>query len=62
MERCERQDSTGSELVRELERGSRLVTSAGASAKVVLQLPRGNLEVVSPRALVLAAARDAIDT
>ncbi|KAG0411515.1 hypothetical protein HPB47_011369 [Ixodes persulcatus] len=38
---------------RQLERGSLLVTSVLADGRVVLQLPRGNLETISPRALVL---------
>lgn len=38
---------------RELESGSLLVTSVPADGRVVLQLPRGNLETISPRPLVL---------
>lgn len=42
-----------------LERGARIVaTSAGTDIKVVLQMPRGNLETIAPRALVLASARE----
>ena len=39
--------------MREVERGSCLVTVISNDAKVVLQLPRGNLEVIYPRILVL---------
>eukprot|EP00741_Cyanophora_paradoxa_P020180 tig00000219_g19479.t2 len=42
---------------RAIERGSRLVTAARDDPRVVLQAPRGNLETVYPRALVLDSAR-----
>lgn len=38
---------------RNIERGAKLVTYASQDARLVLQLPRGNLEVISPRVLVL---------
>lgn len=41
--------------VRRMERGGRLVVAVAGDSRVVLQLPRGNLEVVSPRPLVVAA-------
>lgn len=46
---------------RELERGSLLVTSVLADGRVVLQLPRGNLETISPRTLVLDKICDHLD-
>lgn len=39
---------------RKIEQGARLVAVIGDRAGVVLQMPRGNLECVSPRLLVLA--------
>ncbi|MPC55617.1 Elongator complex protein 1 [Portunus trituberculatus] len=41
--------------VRRVERGARLVCGVGHDTRVVLQMPRGNLEVVSPRPLALHA-------
>lgn len=46
---------------RELESGSLLVTSVPADGRVVLQLPRGNLETISPRVLVLDRVCDHLD-
>ncbi|CAE6532691.1 unnamed protein product [Rhizoctonia solani] len=43
--------------VRRVERGSRIVTPVSSAASVVLQLPRGNLETINPRPLVLASVR-----
>eukprot|EP00039_Didymoeca_costata_P016438 m.296180 g.296180 ORF g.296180 m.296180 type:complete len:1416 (-) comp16393_c6_seq55:75-4322(-) len=43
--------------LRELERGSRIVAVAPRQTKIILQMPRGNLESIWPRALVLTAAR-----
>ena len=42
-----------SESVRALERGSKLVVAVASDTKTVLQMPRGNLEVIHPRALAL---------
>ncbi|TYZ65214.1 hypothetical protein PybrP1_003989 [[Pythium] brassicae (nom. inval.)] len=41
---------------RALERGAKLVAVVGDRANVVVQMPRGNLECVAPRVLVLALA------
>ena len=41
--------------MRTVEPGSRLVAVPSGGTVAVLQLPRGNLEVVSPRILVLKA-------
>lgn len=43
--------------IRELEQGSYLITSVYHGTRVVLQLPRGNLEIIDPRALVLHLTR-----
>ncbi|KAG9120672.1 hypothetical protein FRC07_003758, partial [Ceratobasidium sp. 392] len=43
--------------VRRVERGSRIVCVVPANASVVLQLPRGNLETINPRPLVLASVK-----
>ena len=49
------------ESVRRVERGSRIVTSVADDTKLVLLMPRGNLETIHPRALVLAAVRKHLD-
>ncbi|NXU95346.1 ELP1 protein, partial [Xiphorhynchus elegans] len=50
-----------SETLRKVERGSRIVTVVPQDTKVVLQMPRGNLETVYHRALVLAQIRKWLD-
>jgi elongator complex protein 1 len=42
---------------RRVERGSLIVAACPSSMTLVLQMPRGNLETVYPRALVLAVVR-----
>ena len=49
------------ERVRNIERGAKIVVVVPSDAKVVLQMPRGNLETVFPRALVLGAVRASLD-
>lgn len=49
------------ESIRRVERGSRIVHVVADDTKLVLQMPRGNLETVHPRALVLSAVRKALD-
>lgn len=49
------------ELGRRVERGSRIVTTVPSSMALVLQMPRGNLETVYPRPLVLDVIRAHID-
>ena len=49
------------ERCRSIERGAKLVTLMPTVYSVVLQMPRGNLETVYPRALVLAAIRRFIE-
>ncbi|KAJ2822274.1 putative elongator complex protein 1 [Coemansia erecta] len=46
---------------RRIERGSAIVAAEPVGDAVVFQMPRGNLETVRPRALVLAAVRRALD-
>ncbi|XP_065910972.1 putative elongator complex protein 1 isoform X2 [Dysidea avara] len=54
-------DSIGNEYVRNVERGSRIVTAISHDTRVVLQMPRGNLETINPRALVLSHLRNLLD-
>ncbi|KAL9604999.1 MAG: hypothetical protein Q9219_000187 [cf. Caloplaca sp. 3 TL-2023] len=49
------------ERCRSIERGARLVTAMPSIFAVVLQMPRGNLETVYPRVLVLAGIRQSIN-
>ncbi|XP_007950138.1 elongator complex protein 1 [Orycteropus afer afer] len=49
------------ETLRKVERGSRIVTVVPQDTKLILQMPRGNLEVVHHRALVLAQIRKWLD-
>ena len=49
------------ERCRNIERGAKLVTVMPSAFAVVLQMPRGNLETIYPRALVLAGIRDNIN-
>ena len=46
------------ESVRALERGSKLVCADAKGTKVILQMPRGNLEVIHPRSLTLKIVKD----
>lgn len=55
---CEKK--IGSE-VRRVERGSRIVTAVSSNMMLVLQMPRGNLETVNPRPLVLEAVKKDVD-
>jgi len=48
-------------MVRQIERGARIVCVVPADIKLVLQMPRGNLEVIYPRSLVLSATRRHLD-
>jgi elongator complex protein 1 len=49
------------ERCRSVERGAKIVTVMPTTFSVVLQMPRGNLETIYPRALVLAAIRRYIE-
>ncbi|MEE6508366.1 hypothetical protein FKM82_020719, partial [Ascaphus truei] len=53
--------SPNDETVRKVERGSRIVTVVPQDTKLILQMPRGNLETVHHRALVLAQIRKWLD-
>lgn len=46
---------------RRVERGSRIVTVVASSMSMILQMPRGNLETISPRPLVLQVVRHHLD-
>lgn len=49
------------ERCRSIERGARLVTATPTNMNLVLQMPRGNLETISPRAMVVAGIRQLVD-
>lgn len=49
------------ERCRNVERGAKLVTVMPSAYSLVLQMPRGNLETINPRALVLAGIRTSIN-
>lgn len=49
------------ERCRNIERGGKLVTVTPSTFAVILQMPRGNIETIYPRALVLAGIRAFID-
>lgn len=53
--------SGNDERCRNIERGSRLVSVMPSAFSLVLQMPRGNLETIYPRALVLAGVRRSIE-
>ncbi|XP_074530734.1 elongator complex protein 1 [Halichoeres trimaculatus] len=50
------------ETLRRVERGSRIVTVVPQDTRVILQMPRGNLETVHHRALLLAQLRKWLDS
>lgn len=54
-------DPETDERCRSIERGARLVTAMPTNMSVVLQMPRGNLETIFPRAMVLAEIRHQIE-
>jgi hypothetical protein len=47
--------------LRRVERGSQIVVCVPGDSKLVLQMPRGNLETVYPRALILNSVRHALN-
>ena len=47
---------------RSIERGARIVTACPSTFAIVLQMPRGNLETIYPRTLVLAGIRQNLDS
>ncbi|KAL7623869.1 putative elongator complex protein 1 [Parahypoxylon ruwenzoriense] len=54
-------DPENDERCRSIERGARLVTAMPTNMSLVLQMPRGNLETIYPRAMVVAGIRKLID-
>ena len=54
-------DPEKDERCRTIERGARLVTAVPTNMSLILQMPRGNLETIFPRAMVLAGIRELID-
>lgn len=46
---------------RRVERGSRIVTAVSSNMTLILQMPRGNLETVNPRPLVLEVVKKEVD-
>ncbi|KAI5122330.1 hypothetical protein M0805_002497 [Coniferiporia weirii] len=46
---------------RRVERGARIVTAVPSTMSLVLQMPRGNLETVNPRPMVLVVVEEDID-
>ncbi|KAH8196308.1 hypothetical protein TruAng_009520 [Truncatella angustata] len=54
-------DPEKDERCRSLERGARLVTAMPTNMSLVLQMPRGNLETIYPRAMVVAGIRQLIE-
>ena len=49
------------ERCRSIERGARLITVVPSTSALILQMPRGNLETIYPRALVLPLIRTSIN-
>ena len=47
--------------VRKVERGSRIVIAVPSSMSLVLQMPRGNLETINPRPLVMEVVKHDLD-
>lgn len=45
---------------RRVERGSRIVTAVPSTMSLVLQMPRGNLETINPRPMVLEIVKQYI--
>ncbi|KAJ8262094.1 hypothetical protein GJAV_G00162110 [Gymnothorax javanicus] len=50
------------ETLRRVERGSRIVTVVPQDTRLILQMPRGNLETIHHRALVLSQVRKWLDS
>jgi elongator complex protein 1 len=46
---------------RRVERGSRIVTAVPSTMSLVLQMPRGNLETINPRPLVMEVVKADLD-
>ena len=48
-------------VIRKVERGSRIVVAVPSSMSLVLQMPRGNLETINPRPLVMEVVKHDLD-
>lgn len=46
---------------RRIERGSKIITAVPSTMSLILQMPRGNLETVNPRPLVMEIVKQDID-
>ncbi|KAJ8015545.1 hypothetical protein DPEC_G00027240 [Dallia pectoralis] len=55
------QNDQNDETLRRVERGSRIITVVPQDTRLILQMPRGNLETIHHRALVLAQIRKWLD-
>ena len=56
----DKESTTFDEQQRRIEQGAKIVVAAQNSMNLVLEMPRGNLETISPRALVLSQIRKLI--
>lgn len=54
-------DDTPKAEKRRVERGSRIVVAVPSSMSLVLQMPRGNLETINPRPMVMAVVGRDLD-
>lgn len=54
--------SSGKLTERAIERGAKLIYAVPMATSVILQMPRGNLEAIHPRALTLNILKSMIDT
>eukprot|EP00794_Sanderia_malayensis_P009518 gene9518-10506_t len=57
----ETSDPVSHEAERSVERGSRIVSVLSQDTKVILQMPRGNLETIHPRVLVVSFLKKLLD-
>ncbi|KAI9714407.1 MAG: hypothetical protein M1820_000368 [Bogoriella megaspora] len=48
------------ERCRSIERGAKLITAIPSTCAIILQMPRGNLETIYPRAMVLSGIRKCV--
>ncbi|SZF05872.1 unnamed protein product [Blumeria hordei] len=55
------EDTETDERCRRIERGAQILLAIPAEMKVILQMPRGNLETIFPRAMVLAEIRRLVE-
>ncbi|GBB99437.1 hypothetical protein RclHR1_03520017 [Rhizophagus clarus] len=49
------------ETIRKVERGSKIICAVYSDVFLVIQMPRGNLETLHPRALVLTSVRESLN-